>query len=209
MAIRWPCAEDTAHNVIVEKRAVATERAVLALVVIGGSGLLLLHLATGLFGVADYRVTDWAVVAGVVILVPAYWLFWRGHADLGRNWSPATEVHSEQGLVTSGVYTHIRHPKYAAPWLMFLVQPRLLHNRIAGFAGPLAFAVMYVIRLPYEEAMMRDRFGGGYDTYSARTGCLWPPLGRYGQTMTVIRPLGLPSGRWCDYLKPRRVRGVR
>ncbi len=174
MAIRRPYARSIAANRIVDRRAVVTEKVLLALVAIGGSVLPVIHLATGLFGFADYRLPDWAVIVGAVVLVPAYWLFWRSHADLGRNWSVTTELRADHGLVTSGVYARIRHPMYAAIWLIFLVQPLLVHNWIAGLSGPVAFAIMYLVRMPYEEKMMRDRFGAAYDAYCARTGRLWP-----------------------------------
>ena len=172
--IRMPYAKRAKANTITDKRAVSSERLLLALVAIGGTFLPLIHLATGLLGFADYSLPDWVVIVGAAILVPAYWLFWRSHADLGQNWSVTTELHVEQDLVTSGVYKRIRHPMYAAIWLIFLVQPLLVHNWIAGLSGPLAFAVLYFIRVPYEEAMMRERFGETYDAYCARSGRLSP-----------------------------------
>jgi len=172
--IRLPYAKRTQANTITDKRAVSVEQPLLALVTIGGTLLPLVHLATGLLGFADYSLPDWAVIAGAAILVPAYWLFWRSHADLGRHWRATTELRQEHDLVTSGVYKRIRHPMYAAIWLIFLVQPLLVQNWIAGLAGPLTFAIMYFIRVPYEEAMMRDGFGEAYDAYCARAGRLFP-----------------------------------
>ena len=172
--IRAPYAKRAATNRIADKRAVSTERLLLALVAVGGTFLPLVHLATGLLGFADYDLPEWAVFLGAAILLPAYWLFWRSHADLGRNWSVTTELRERHELVTSGVYRRIRHPMYAAIWLIFLVQPLLVHNWIAGLSGPLAFAAMYFIRVPYEEAMMRERFGEAYDAYSRRAGRLCP-----------------------------------
>lgn len=172
--IRLPYAKRNQANTITDKRAASIERLLLALVAIGGTFLPLVHLGTGLLSFADYRLPDWAVIVGAAVLVPAYWLFWRSHADLGRNWSATTELRQEHDLVTSGVYKRIRHPMYAAIWLIFLVQPLLVQNWIAGLAGPLAFAIMYFIRVPYEEAMMRDGFGEAYDAYCARAGRLFP-----------------------------------
>ena len=94
--------------------------------------------------------------------------------DLGLNWSVTTELRAQHDLVTSGVYERIRHPMYAAIWLIFLVQPLFIHNWIAGLSGPLAFAVMYFVRVPYEETMMRERFGEAYDAYCKCSGRLFP-----------------------------------
>lgn len=172
--IRAPYAKRTQSNVIAEKRAVVVERILLALVAIGGTFLPLVHLATGLLSDYDYRLPDWAAIGGAIVLAPSFWLFWRSHADLGRNWSVTTELREGQELVTRGVYRRIRHPMYTAIWLIFLMQPLFVQNLIAGPAGVVAFALMYVIRVPYEEKMMRAQFGDAYDAYCDRTGRLWP-----------------------------------
>lgn len=172
--IRAPYASRTKANAIVDKREVAVERALLILVVVGGSLLPLIHLATGVFAFANYRLPDWAVIAGAALMVPGFWLFWRSHADLGLNWSVTTELREHQELITSGVYKRIRHPMYTAIWLLFLPQPLLVQNWLAGLAGPLSFAILYFIRVPYEEDMMRGRFGDAYDDYCRRSGRLWP-----------------------------------
>ena len=175
-AIRAPFAKQTAGNTIIETRAVTTERILLALVAIGGTVLPLIHLATGVLSIANYHPPGWAPFVGTALLVPGFWLFWRSHADLGRNWSVTTELREDHSLTTTGVYTRIRHPMYTAIWILFGAQPLLVHNWIAGWSGILSFALMYVIRVPYEETMMRDRFGALYDDYCTRTGRLWPKL---------------------------------
>jgi protein-S-isoprenylcysteine O-methyltransferase Ste14 len=136
--------------------------------------LPLLHLATGTFAFADYRLPDGATAIGAVALLPMLWLFWRSHADLGRNWSPGLEVREGHDLVTDGVYARWRHPMYVAIWLAVLAQPLLIHNVVGGMLAIPAFAAMWWLRVPQEEAMLRDRFGEAYDAYCARVGRLWP-----------------------------------
>ncbi|MBI1255609.1 MAG: hypothetical protein GC196_14865 [Hyphomonas sp.] len=48
-------------------------------------------------------------------------------------------------------------------------------------AGSPAFFLMHVIRIPREEAMMRETFGDAYDAYAARTGQVFPDLKRRAQ----------------------------
>ena len=102
------------------------------------------------------------------------WLFWRSHTDLGRNWSVSLEIREGHGLVTGGVYRRVRHPMYTSSWMGALAQAMMLENWLAGLAVLPAFAAMYFIRLPREEAMMRERFGAEYDDYMKRTGRLVP-----------------------------------
>lgn len=172
--IRAPYARRAKANAITDQRAITMEYVLLTLVSIGGTFLPLIHLATGALGFANFHLPDWPVFIGAAFLAPGVWLFWRSHADLGRNWSVTTELREAQDLVTSGVYKHIRHPMYAAIWLLFLPQPLFVQNWIAGLAGPVSFAIMYFIRVPYEEQMMRDSFGEAYNEYCQRTGRLFP-----------------------------------
>ena len=162
-------------DVITGKTQVTKEGILLALVAIGGY-LPIVHLATGWLSFANYSVPFWVPILGAVTLVPTLYLFWRSHKDLGRNWSVTTEIREEHVLVTNGVYKSVRHPMYTAIWLLFLMQPLLVHNWIAGLSGPIAFGIMYVIRVPYEEAMMREQFGKAYEDYCARSGRLVPKL---------------------------------
>ena len=63
---------------------------------------------------------------------------------------------------------------YAAIWLFSIAQASLLNNWLAGWAVVFAFALMYVLRTPVEEQMMRDQFGKDYEDYMAETGRIFP-----------------------------------
>lgn len=173
-AIRLPHATRNRSNRVVTVRKGRDE--VLLLIGMFATMMLLplLHLATGLFAFADFRLPDWATAVGALALLPMLWLFWRSHADLGRNWSPGLEVRDGHDLVTGGVYARWRHPMYVTIWLAVLVQPLLIHNGVGGMLAIPAFAAMWWLRVPQEEAMLRERFGEAYDAYCARVGRLWP-----------------------------------
>ena len=86
-------------------------------------------------------------------------------------------MRTEHELVTRGVYAQIRNPMYAAIWLGAFAQALLIQNWIGGFAVIPAFAAMWFIRVPREEALMRQRFGAAWDAYVARSGRLLPRVG--------------------------------
>lgn len=176
MVIRAPYAARNKENVISEQFAINTERVLLFLVTVGGTLLPVVHFSTGLLGIANFNAPHWLAAIGILLLIPGLWLFWRSHADLGRNWSVTTELREEHTLVSRGVYNRVRHPMYSAIWLIFLSYPFLIHNWIVGSAAIVAFAIMYVVRVPIEEAMMRKEFGDAYEVYVARTGRIWPRL---------------------------------
>jgi protein-S-isoprenylcysteine O-methyltransferase Ste14 len=50
----------------------------------------------------------------------------------------------------------------------------MLENWLAGWYALVAFGVMYVVRTPREERMMREFFGQEYEEYVGRTGRLIP-----------------------------------
>lgn len=172
--IRTPHSLRNRANVVVAARKDAGEIALLAAMFLAAMLLPLLHLATGAFAFADYSLPRWATWVGAAAQLPFVWLFWRSHADLGRNWSPGLEVREDHGLVTNGVYARIRNPMYAAIWISSLAQPLLIQNWIAGFLVVPAFAAMWFIRVPNEEAMMQARFGEAWTRYCAGTGRLLP-----------------------------------
>ncbi|MEM7740371.1 MAG: protein-S-isoprenylcysteine O-methyltransferase [Pseudomonadota bacterium] len=174
--IRAPYARRNAENTVTEKRATVVERLLLLLITICAAWLPIIQLATGALSFANYPLPGWAVYVGFGLLVPGLFLFWRSHADLGRNWSVTTELREDHTLTTTGVYSRVRHPMYTAIWIMYAAQPLFIPNWIAGFGALASFALMYVIRVPYEEAMMREQFGEAYDAYCAKTGRLWPKL---------------------------------
>jgi protein-S-isoprenylcysteine O-methyltransferase Ste14 len=174
--IRHVYSQRTKSNEKMLSRNAPLDRTLLIFVIIGSLLLPLLYLVTPLLSFADYTLPQWAHWSGTAILPAALWLFWRAHADLGQNWSVALELRKNHELTTHGVYRWIRHPMYAAIWLFSLAQGLLLDNWLAGWFALAAFAPLYVLRTPREEAMMREHFGDAYRKYMAQTGRLLPRL---------------------------------
>lgn len=149
------------------------------LLILASLGLLVIPLFY-LFSVrldfANYSLPNWAGWLGILLFAAALWLLWRSHADLGLNWTPELEIRAGHTLVTTGVFKQIRHPMYAAHILWGLAQPLLLHNWIAGFSMLVTTLLLYLVRLPLEERMLVEQFGGEYRAYMHHTGRLLPRL---------------------------------
>lgn len=175
--VRVPHGKRNQANQIAGHKKDPMEQLVLTGMFLTMSALPTIELATRLFSFASYTLPEWAMWSGAVLQLPFIWLFWRSHADLGRNWSPGLEVRQDHALVTRGVYARIRHPMYAAIWLSAIAQPLLIQNWIAGFLVLPMFAALYLTRIPKEEAMMLETFGEDYKDYCARTGRIWPSAG--------------------------------
>lgn len=154
---------------------------VMLLVVCGMFLLPLLFLFTDLLAFADYQLPQAAGCWGAVVFVPALWLLWRSHRDLGANWSPTVERRRDHNLVTHGVYNRVRHPMYTAHFLWGLAQLLLLENWIAGPSLLASFTLLYLTRVRKEERLMLSLFGDEYRRYAERSGRLMPPLSLPGK----------------------------
>jgi protein-S-isoprenylcysteine O-methyltransferase Ste14 len=176
LAIRTPHSLRNRQNVIVAARRDLNEKLLLYGMFLTMMVLPRIEIGASFLIWADYALPDYLTSIGAVLQAPALYMFWRAHADLGRNWSPGLEVREDHGLVNRGVYARVRHPMYAAIWLFVLTQPLLIHNWIAGVLVIPAFAAMWLLRVPREEALMRQTFGAAYEEYCRHTGRLLPKL---------------------------------
>ena len=179
--IRIPHERRRRKTRMVVERVDALERALLGLLFVGVLFVPAVYASTSWLARADYRLTPQAQRSaggvGAALMTFAVWLFWRSHADLGRNWSPSLQLREGHELVTEGVYRYVRHPMYASEWVWGIAQALLLQNWIAGWAGLALFMPLHVARVPREEQMMVERFGEAYREYINRTGGIVPRLG--------------------------------
>jgi len=150
----------------------------LLLLVLNGIGMLIpvVYVFSTVLDFADYALPDWLAWAGTVLFALAIYLLWRSHKDLGRHWTVTVALRYEHELVTSGVYTFIRHPMYSAHLLWAIAQIMILHNWIAGYSFLIVQIPFYLVRIKNEEAMMIEQFGAAYKTYMERTDRLIPKL---------------------------------
>jgi protein-S-isoprenylcysteine O-methyltransferase Ste14 len=182
IAIRLPHERRRNRTRIAVDRVGELERSLVGLLFVGSFLLPTLYALTPWLDRADHHHQSPLAGArtgglGATIMAGALWLFWRSHADLGRNWSPSLQLREEHELVSGGVYRYIRHPMYASQWLWVIGQVLVLQNWIAGWAGlATTFVPLYALRVPREERMMLDRFGGEYRAYMHRTGRVIPRL---------------------------------
>lgn len=153
------------------------DRFLVLLVILGQIVVPLLYLFSPWLNFANHESPILASWLGAVTWLVGLWMFWRSHADLGTNWSVTLELRSTHQLVTRGVYRLVRHPMYAAFLVFGLAQVLLLPNWIAGASTLVAVALLCVIRIPNEEAMMCEFFGQAYRDYMQCTGGIIPRLG--------------------------------
>ena len=174
--IRWPHGNRMGTVRVVEDRKGRLEIGLLILALIGTTLVPVVWMTTELFAFADYHLYPLPYVLGLGFMVTGLWLFYRSHADLGTNWSVTLQMRENHRLITSGVYSMIRHPMYSSMFLLGIAQVLFLPNWIAGPAYLLSFGMLYFFRVRAEERMMLDQFGTGYEQYMQRSGRLIPPV---------------------------------
>jgi protein-S-isoprenylcysteine O-methyltransferase Ste14 len=180
VVIRIPHARRRRRTRMTVEQVGALEQTLVSLLFVGMVLVPAIYASTSWLDRADYRLPPEAQRSlggvGASLMTLSIWLFWRSHADLGRNWSPSLELREGHELVTEGVYRHVRHPMYASEWLWGIAQALLLQDWVAGWAGLVVFTPLYGLRVPREERMMLDRFGEEYRAYMNRTGRVVPRL---------------------------------
>jgi protein-S-isoprenylcysteine O-methyltransferase Ste14 len=175
-AIRAPYVRRSRRIAVAKDYTPRMEWLPLTIVFVGMQAIPFLYIVTGWLDFADYRLPSWFGFCGAAVFVYAVWFLWRSHVDLGNNFSPKFQIRQEHSLVTSGVYSRVRHPMYTAHLLWAIAQLLLFHNWIAGPAFLLTIVPLLLFRIPREERMMLELFGDEYSVYMDRTGRLFPHL---------------------------------
>ena len=176
MVIRAPLNKKRKQEKMSEQRVSQQEKLILFLLLIGMMILPLIYSASTWLDFANYTLPAWAGWLGVLLIVGALVIFWRAHADLGLNWSPALEIREKHDLITHGIYSMIRHPMYASQVLWSVAQILLLQNWIAGFSSLAGFLPFYFMRVKAEEQLMLEQFGDQYRSYMQKVGGIFPKL---------------------------------
>lgn len=169
--------ERRARRTPVSRSARGIRERVLLSISLTGLGILpFAYVAFGFPRFAKYTFQPSLAWAGAIVAAAALLLFYLTHRALGRNWSVSLDLRESHKLVTSGIYTYVRHPMYSAFWLWAIAQALLLPSWIAGPAGLVGFGTLYFFRVGEEEKLMSEAFGDEYRDYIDRTGRVIPRL---------------------------------
>jgi len=95
---------------------------------------------------------------------------------LGRFFTWFITVYEDHQLIRSGPFRFIRHPAYGGAWLLFVATMLFLHAWVAAALSLVFQLFAYVRRIRYEEALMIERLGESYKTYTREVNALIPLL---------------------------------
>ncbi len=94
---------------------------------------------------------------------------------MGSNWRMAVTPDQQTSLVTSGLYSRVRHPIYALSILLMLCTVVVAPTLPVAAIGAIHIALM-VAKARNEERFLPERHGDAYRLYVRRTGRFLPRL---------------------------------
>jgi protein-S-isoprenylcysteine O-methyltransferase Ste14 len=143
---------------------------------------LLVAISTAIgftFPVLEYALREktelnlYGILIGLALIITGYIIAFVANRAIQENWSPTIEKTQEQNLVTTGIYSTIRHPLYLSG-LLILVGANIYFSNSWAWSGVALVLLAILIRLPIEEQRLVDRFGQDYIEYRKRTRALLP-----------------------------------
>jgi protein-S-isoprenylcysteine O-methyltransferase Ste14 len=110
----------------------------------------------------------------LIIFIPFFAVgAWLGIKGVTETTLKVAETHRSERIVTTGVYSIVRHPQYLGGLLAHIGFSFLLSGWYCLLATPLVVAVVYLISWK-EETELTSEFGQEYLDYKTKTPMLFP-----------------------------------
>jgi protein-S-isoprenylcysteine O-methyltransferase Ste14 len=120
--------------------------------------------------------TVWMQFAGLVLIVAAIGLRLGTRAAMRGQYSGHIQVTERHQFIQSGPYRYVRHPGYAAYFLMVL-GICLGYSSLIGLAAiPILLLPGFAYRLEVEERLLAEAFGSDYEAYLRSTRRILPGI---------------------------------
>ena len=125
----------------------------------------------------------WA--AGSLLFLVALWLDIQTQQSFGwRRLAGLPEInprHRLSGVVRTGIYAHLRHPRYLL-YMLMIFSMALLTGALPIFLLAFLNVLVYQILAPLEERKLLDQYGAQYEDYRRSVPRFVPRLGRTRET---------------------------
>lgn len=108
-----------------------------------------------------------SVPVGLVFFLAGTGMNIAARFQLGTAWSSRIAVYTKQCLVTTGLYSIVRHPLYSSLIMMLLGVGIIYYNVLVMALTALVFIPMMYFRARREEQVLREGFAD-YDKYQKR-----------------------------------------
>ncbi len=119
-----------------------------------------------------YRFSPIYILTGIIFLVPGIFFGVNGVRETSLK---VSETHRAEKVITSGVYSRVRHPQYLAGMLSHLGVSLLLSAYFSLLVTPVIF-IVYILLSRKEEKELINEFGEEYIVYAERVPFIIPNL---------------------------------
>ncbi|MGY5863709.1 MAG: isoprenylcysteine carboxylmethyltransferase family protein [Candidatus Thorarchaeota archaeon] len=113
-------------------------------------------------------------ILAIVFLVPGAYLGIKGVTEMGLK---AAETHRVERVISTGVYSRVRHPQYLGAILSHIGASFLLSAYYSLLVTPLVIVINYILCWKEEKELVRE-FGENYQEYQMRVPMLIPRFRR-------------------------------
>ena len=114
-------------------------------------------------------------ITGTVMIASGAVFNIMGRLQLKSNWANQIKIYDDQSLITSGIYSLVRHPLYASIMLMLFGGSIVYANYISAILTAVVFIPFMYHRARQEEIMLEQQFKS-YSDYKKKTGMFFPKL---------------------------------
>lgn len=133
---------------------------------LGGCVVACSLIASGIdFRLGLSRLNQWAIWLGLPLILLSYWVYFltfRENSCLFRT----IKATDNQQLVSTGIYSVIRHPMYLATSLLYAGIAFVLSSFVAMLTFIIMFPLLY-LRIKHEEIFLSQNLPG-YSTYMSK-----------------------------------------
>jgi protein-S-isoprenylcysteine O-methyltransferase Ste14 len=127
------------------------------------------------FGLLTFQIPVLHLLLSVIIIIPGAWLGIRGVTDIGLE---ASETHRSTQIITTGIYSRIRHPQYLGAMLSHIGITFLVSGLYSLIVTPLVIVINWVLCWKEEKELVRE-FGNIYLNYQNAVPMFLPRLHRF------------------------------
>jgi protein-S-isoprenylcysteine O-methyltransferase Ste14 len=133
-----------------------------------------LQIAIPIFGFLTLQIPILHLLLALVFVIPGAWLGIKGVTDIGLE---ASETHRPTHIITTGVYSRIRHPQYLGAMLSHIGITFLVSGFYSLLVTPLVIVINSLLCWKEEKELLRE-FGDAYLQYKKQVPMFFPILKR-------------------------------
>jgi len=136
------------------------------------------RLIIPIFGLLTLQIPVFHLLLAAIFILPGAWLGIRGVMEIGLE---ASETHRPAQIITTGIYSRIRHPQYLGAMLSHIGITFLVSGFYSLVVTPLVIVINWILCWKEERELVRE-FGEQYQNYQGTVPMFIPLIRR---TLTV------------------------